>query len=83
VRAGVLTLVTTVQECRRRRYLSQRELAQAAGISPSAVAQIETGHHSPHPRTRRKIAEALGISPDDIEWPEPQPGASGDDASDA
>ncbi len=70
-----LAVVATLHEHRRRRYLTQRELAAAAGVAAATIAQIELGKHPPHLRTRRKIAAALGVHPDAIDWPESSPGA--------
>jgi transcriptional regulator with XRE-family HTH domain len=47
--------------------LSQRELAAEAGISPATVLKIEQDTvERPHPRTLRKLAEALEVSPRDL-----------------
>ena len=55
-----------LRELRRRKLLSQRELAQLAGVSPTTVINIEAGKIQPHPSTLRKLAEALGISPEEM-----------------
>jgi transcriptional regulator with XRE-family HTH domain len=53
-----------VQAARERRFLSQRELADRAGINRNTVWRIETsGLTEVHPRTIRKIAEALSVDP--------------------
>jgi DNA-binding XRE family transcriptional regulator len=39
--------------------LSQRELAKRAGISHTVVSRIESGEHSPSPRTLERLANAL------------------------
>ena len=38
-----------------------RELAEAAGISPSYVSLIENGHKSPDPAITERIGRALGL----------------------
>ena len=53
---------------RRQKALSQREIAAIAGISTSTYNRVEKGLDEPMPKTMRKIAEALGIEPSDIEW---------------
>jgi transcriptional regulator with XRE-family HTH domain len=52
-----------LRELREERVLSQRELAEQAGVSPKTILDIEQGRINPQPRTLRKIAEALGIEP--------------------
>ena len=46
---------------RKDRDLSQRALAERAGISPAALSQIETGQSSPSVATLEKLADGLGI----------------------
>jgi len=62
--------VPTLREVRERRYLTQEELAAKAGITKSTVATIEKGTHRPRLRTVRQLAEVLGISPEEIDWPD-------------
>jgi transcriptional regulator with XRE-family HTH domain len=52
---------------RLRRRMSQAELAAAAGVAPSTIYKLERGLHRPQFRIARKIAEALGIDPDEID----------------
>jgi len=61
--------VGTVRELRKQRFLSQRDLATAAGISRTTLAAIEDGRNPPRPRTARAIAAALAIEPAEIDWP--------------
>jgi transcriptional regulator with XRE-family HTH domain len=53
-----------VRTARERAFLSQRELAEKAGLNRNTVGRIE-GSEQPevHPRTIRKIAEALAVNP--------------------
>ncbi len=53
-----------VRAAREQRFLSQRELADKAGPNHNAVWRIETGGPTDaHPRTIRKLAEALSVAP--------------------
>ena len=53
-----------VRAARERRYLSQRELAERADMNRNTVWRIEgSGLTEVHPRTIRKIAEALSVDP--------------------
>jgi transcriptional regulator with XRE-family HTH domain len=53
-----------VKGARERRFFSQRELADKAGVNRNTVWRIETsGHTDVHPRTIRRLAEALSVDP--------------------
>jgi transcriptional regulator with XRE-family HTH domain len=53
-----------VRTTRERAFLSQRELADKAGLNHNTVWRIErSGAAEVHPRTIRKIAEALSVEP--------------------
>jgi transcriptional regulator with XRE-family HTH domain len=53
-------------ELRRRRYLSQAELAEKSGVAKNTIHRLETGDATPQLRTIRKLAEALGVTPDEL-----------------
>ncbi len=48
---------------RERRFLSHRDLASKAGVSPTTVLNLEAGRVEAQRRTVRKLAEALGVEP--------------------
>ena len=50
-------------ELRRRRMLSQRELARLAGVTQPTIHYAETGRRTPSPSTVRALARALGVEP--------------------
>jgi transcriptional regulator with XRE-family HTH domain len=53
-----------VRTAREQRFLSQRELADKADLNHNTVWRIEiSGLTDVHPRTIRKIAEALSVDP--------------------
>lgn len=53
-----------VRSAREEKFFSQRELAGMAGINHNTVWRIEGGGSiEVHPRTIRKIAEALSVDP--------------------
>ena len=53
-----------VRRAREQRFFSQRELADKAGVNRNTVWRIETsGHTDVHPRTIRRLAEALSVDP--------------------
>jgi transcriptional regulator with XRE-family HTH domain len=53
-----------VRTAREQRFFSQRELAGKAGVNHNTVWRIEGGGSiEVHPRTIRKLAEALSVDP--------------------
>lgn len=54
---------THLIEWRRWVGLSQRELAEKAGVAVTTVNEVETGKRQPHPATLRKLAAAFGTDP--------------------
>jgi transcriptional regulator with XRE-family HTH domain len=47
--------------------LSQRELAEKAGLSPTTILKLEADRvDDPHPRTVRKLAQALEVDPAEL-----------------
>ena len=58
---------------RNRRGLTQRELAEAAGIGTGYLAQIETGTRRGSPETLAAIERALDMSPDAPALPDTSP----------
>jgi transcriptional regulator with XRE-family HTH domain len=74
-----LDLATTLRALRRRADLSQRELAQRAGIPPSTISRLESGEVSnPRIHTLEQVVKAAGgavtISPNESGEPiEPVP----------
>lgn len=59
------TLGDRVREARNRKLWTQRDLAQAAGLTPVTVSRIETGKHNrrPYRESLEAIAKALDVSP--------------------
>jgi len=55
-----------LRRLRELRALSQRELAARARLSVTTVNRIETGQRKPMPRTVRRLAEALGVTPEEL-----------------
>jgi transcriptional regulator with XRE-family HTH domain len=51
---------------REEKYLSQRELAIAADVSPTTIFKLEANQAEPQPRTIRKLANALGVEPSQL-----------------
>jgi transcriptional regulator with XRE-family HTH domain len=61
------TCMPTLREVRIRRLLSQRELAKRANVVQRTIVEAEAGRQVPHPRTMRKLAEALDVDPMEVD----------------
>jgi DNA-binding XRE family transcriptional regulator len=59
----LLKLGASVRTARRKRFMTQAQLAKAAGISQKTLVNIETNKVEPHFSTILKLADALGIDP--------------------
>jgi transcriptional regulator with XRE-family HTH domain len=57
--------VAHLEELRINQGLSQRQLAEKAGLSPGAVWNLEK-RGSGYPDTLKKIADVLGVRPIDL-----------------
>ena len=55
-----------IRECRERKGLSQKELADALGIDQSAVSNWERGLSEPTAFNIRRLADLLGVKPGDL-----------------
>jgi transcriptional regulator with XRE-family HTH domain len=55
-----------LRELRRKRMLSQQELARKAGAGQATISLLERGQRSAQPRTVRRLADALGIEPREL-----------------
>jgi transcriptional regulator with XRE-family HTH domain len=60
-----LVKATRLRLVRQRKPYSQEELAALAKVSRNTIARIEAGFEA-HPRTIRKLAEALGVEPHEL-----------------
>lgn len=61
--------VPRLRALRQRRVLSQDELARLAGVSATTVNSVEGGASARY-ITVRKLAQALGVSPEELAQPE-------------
>ena len=55
-----------LRELRRRRLLTQMELADAIGMRYQSVQAWESGEAIPRPAAMRKLCEALQVTPDEL-----------------
>ena len=56
-----------LREARARKLLTMRGLAEAAGISLSTVQSAEQGRYKPSLKVVKKIADALGMAPTEVD----------------
>ncbi len=55
-----------LKKARMRKLLTQEELAEKAGVSPSTIVNIERDQAEPHISTMRKLAKALDVDPAEL-----------------
>ena len=62
--------MATLKELREGAVLTQEELARLSQVGRTTIAAIETGRRvtRPHPSTRRKLAKALKVKPQEIDF---------------
>jgi transcriptional regulator with XRE-family HTH domain len=66
---SILTVVQigrSLREQRMRRFMTQEQLAQAAGISARQLVRIERNQAEPRFSTILKLAAALGVEPSEL-----------------
>lgn len=56
-----MNIGTAIKRIRKQKGLNQLDLSEKAGITQTALSQIESGKKSPNTRTVEKISEALQI----------------------
>jgi transcriptional regulator with XRE-family HTH domain len=66
MRPTVVKIGARLRELREERFLSHRELAQRAGVSPTTVLRIENDEGDTQRRTVRKLAAGLGVEPKEL-----------------
>lgn len=61
-----MTVGGRIREIRREKNMTQRELGEKCGLADSAIRRYELGKANPKIETQEKIANALGVSIDQI-----------------
>jgi len=59
----VLRIGDKLKETRKRRLLTQEQLADKAGVGINTITRIERNQVEPQGRTIRKLAQALDVPP--------------------
>jgi transcriptional regulator with XRE-family HTH domain len=55
-----------LKACRERALLTQAELADACGLTQVTIARLEAGRNTPRFSTIRKLAQVLGVTPQEL-----------------
>jgi transcriptional regulator with XRE-family HTH domain len=55
-----------LRSLRKGRLLTQEELSRMTGVAQDTISALETGKREAHPGTIRKLAEALGVEPQEL-----------------
>jgi DNA-binding XRE family transcriptional regulator len=55
-----------IRQARRRKFLTQTQLAEKLGVRYQTVQQWEKGGAAPHLRYRKLLVELLDIAPEDL-----------------
>jgi transcriptional regulator with XRE-family HTH domain len=63
---NVLRIGDKVRGTRKRKLMTQEQLADKAGVGINTIIRIERNQVEPQGRTIRKLAAALGVTPSDL-----------------
>jgi transcriptional regulator with XRE-family HTH domain len=55
-----------LRELREQQILSMRDLEERSGVSHHTIWRLENGKTGAHPRTLRRLAEALDVDPQEL-----------------
>ena len=62
-------MLVKLRQVRQRLFVTQAELATRTGIAEATLSRIENGLQQPRISTVRKIADALGVAPEElVDW---------------
>ncbi len=59
---------TPLKELRETKGFSQDDLSRASTVSKSVIVDLELRRRKPRPSTRRRLARALKVKPEDIDF---------------
>ncbi len=60
--------VQSVSEWMTQRGLAPEQLVRAAALDRKVVEAIIQGRYTPSPQQRQRVAAALGVAPDQVQW---------------
>ncbi len=64
--AEVLYIGDRPRDLRKRKLLTQEQLAERSGVGVATIIRVERNQVEPWGSTIRKLAEALGIEPEEL-----------------
>ena len=64
--AEVLYIGEKLRETRKRKLLTQEQLAERSGVGIATIVRIERNQVEPRGSTIRKLAEALDVEPEEL-----------------
>jgi transcriptional regulator with XRE-family HTH domain len=64
--AEVLYIGEKLRETRKRKLLTQQQLAERTGVGVATIIRIERNQVEPRGSTIRKLAEALEVEPEEL-----------------
>lgn len=62
---------STLSQCMQDRGFEIDQLVELSGLENKVVEAIVAARFTTSPRQRQRLAEVLGVSPDDIRWGQP------------
>jgi len=64
--AEVLYIGDRLRDLRKRKLLTQQQLADLSGVGVATIIRVERNHVEPQGSTIRKLAEALNVEPEEL-----------------
>ena len=64
--AEVLYIGDQLRDLRKRRLLTQEQLAERSGVGIATIVRVERNQVEPRGSTIRKLAEALSVEPEEL-----------------
>ena len=65
---AVMNKPKTIAEWMSDRSMVHEDLVEASGLDRKLVESIVVGRYTTSPQQRQRLANALGVSPDEIRW---------------
>ena len=62
----VLYIGDRLRDLRKRKLLTQEQLAHRSGVGIATIVRVERNQVEPHGSTIRKLAEALSVAPEEL-----------------